>query len=123
SHARACSALRDPLEGRRRRRRAGQAKCIAGNSGAAPRMRARGIGLKTNWAAWSPDGDLVQEVEEQFARTIESYRIHPDLVSEHANHEESIRTGGYANRTLLELVQNAADALAGSSDADGDSAG
>jgi superfamily II DNA or RNA helicase len=79
--------------------------------------------LTTNLAAWSPDTDLVREVEEQFARTIESYRIHPDLVSEHANHEESIRTGGYANRTLLELVQNAADALAGSSDADGESAG
>lgn len=62
---------------------------------------------------WKPDTALLHEVEEQFARTIESYRIHPDLVSEHANHEESIRTGGYASRTLLELVQNAADALAG----------
>ncbi|MBD7981563.1 DEAD/DEAH box helicase [Oerskovia merdavium] len=67
---------------------------------------------------WEPDAALVREVEEQFARTIESYRIHPDLVSEHANHEESIRTGGYANRTLLELVQNAADALAGGGDVD-----
>lgn len=69
--------------------------------------------------SWEPDPSLVREVEEQFNRTIESYRIHPNLVSEHANHEESIRTGGYANRTLLELVQNAADALAG---ADGTSA-
>lgn len=73
--------------------------------------------------SWTPDATLVREVEAQFTRTIESYRIHPDLVSEHANHEESIRTGGYAGRTLLELVQNAADALAGSGDADGEDAG
>ncbi|HEY8720205.1 DEAD/DEAH box helicase [Pengzhenrongella sp.] len=73
--------------------------------------------------AWKPDATLVREVEEQFTRTIESYRIHPNLVSEHANHEESIRTGGYAVRTLLELVQNAADALAGSGHAHGEHAG
>lgn len=63
--------------------------------------------------SWEPDANLIEVLEAQFTKTIESYRIHPDLVSEHANHEESIRTGGYANRTLLELVQNAADALAG----------
>lgn len=73
--------------------------------------------------AWQPDPALVREIEEQFERTIESYRIHPDLVSEHANHEESIRTGGYAHRTLLELVQNAADALAGVGEAGSESAG
>lgn len=61
-----------------------------------------------------PDAALVGEVGDQFRRAIESYRIHPDLIAEHANLEESIRTGGYANRALLELVQNAADALAGS---------
>jgi superfamily II DNA or RNA helicase len=73
--------------------------------------------------SWEPDPSLVREVEIQFSRTIESYRIHPDLVSEHANHEESIRTGGYANRTLLELVQNAADALAGAADAGTENSG
>lgn len=73
--------------------------------------------------SWEPDAALVREVVEQFNRTIESYRVHPDLVSEHANHEESIRTGGYANRTLLELVQNAADALAGTQDANAGDAG
>lgn len=65
------------------------------------------------WPGWEPNAGLVGEVRRQFARAIDSYRIHPDLVSEHANHEESIRTGGYAGRTLLELVQNAADALGG----------
>ncbi|MDF0512389.1 DEAD/DEAH box helicase family protein [Agromyces sp. H3Y2-19a] len=72
---------------------------------------------------WEPDPSLVREVEDQFGRTIESYRIHANLVSEHANHEESIRTGGYANRTLLELVQNAADALAGAEDTGAANAG
>ncbi|GAA3530821.1 hypothetical protein GCM10022234_30010 [Aeromicrobium panaciterrae] len=65
---------------------------------------------------WSADKGLVKEVQTQFERAIESYRVHPDLIAEHANHEESIRTGGYATRTLLELVQNAADAIAGSED-------
>ena len=69
--------------------------------------------VASEWAGWTPDAGLTEEVKEQFGRTIESYRIQPDLVSENANLEESIRTGGYANRTLLELVQNAADALAG----------
>lgn len=68
------------------------------------------------WADWKPDVGLMKEVEQQFERAVESYKIHPDLVSEHANLEESIRTGGYASRTLLELVQNAADALAGAED-------
>lgn len=79
--------------------------------------------MRIDRTSWEPDPSLVREVEEQFSRTIESYRIHPDLVSEHANHEESIRTGGYANRTLLELVQNAADALAGADEARNEHAG
>ncbi|MEU7433714.1 DEAD/DEAH box helicase family protein [Streptomyces sioyaensis] len=72
---------------------------------------------------WTPDARLVREVEDQFDRAIASYRANPHLISEHANHEESIRVGGYANRTLLELVQNAADAMAGVSDEQGEFAG
>ena len=62
---------------------------------------------------WKPDPTLIREVQDQFDRAIASYKADPKLVTEHANLEESIRTGGYANRTLLELVQNAADAMAG----------
>lgn len=62
---------------------------------------------------WVPDATLTKEIEDQFQRAIASYRADPKLVIEHANLEESIRTGGYASRTLLELVQNAADAMAG----------
>ncbi|WP_062378863.1 sacsin N-terminal ATP-binding-like domain-containing protein [Demequina pelophila] len=64
-------------------------------------------------AAWEPDLGLSDEIEAQFGRAIAAYRANPNLITEHARHEESIRTGGYANRTLLELVQNAADAMAG----------
>ena len=63
---------------------------------------------------WVADSTLAEEISEQFESAIAAYRAKPTLVTEHANHEESIRTGGYANRTLLELVQNAADAMAGS---------
>lgn len=63
--------------------------------------------------SWIPDAHLVREVKDQFRRAVDSYRIQPNLIDEHANLEESIRTGGYANRTLLELVQNAADAIVG----------
>lgn len=63
--------------------------------------------------SWQPDSTLVSEVEQQFESALAAYAAKPTLITEHANHEESIRTGGYANRTLLELVQNAADAMAG----------
>lgn len=66
--------------------------------------------------SWTPDPVLAREVEDQFARAIDSYRIQPNLIAEHANLEGSIRTGGYAHRTLLELVQNAADAIVGADD-------
>ncbi|MFD3615111.1 sacsin N-terminal ATP-binding-like domain-containing protein [Streptomyces sp. NPDC058676] len=67
-------------------------------------------------AHWVPDAGLVREVDDLFRRAIDSYRANPNLITEHANHEESIRVGGYSNRTLLELVQNAADAMAGTAE-------
>jgi len=69
--------------------------------------------------SWVPDSSLVAEIDNQFVSAVAAYSAKPTLITEHANHEESIRTGGYANRTLLELVQNAADAMAGTT---GDSA-
>ncbi len=65
---------------------------------------------------WRPDVELAREVQDQFAAQIAACEQQPRLIEEQANHEESIRTGGYAHRTLLELVQNAADALAGADD-------
>lgn len=71
---------------------------------------------------WVPDAELTAELEDLFRRAIDSYRANPNLIPEHANHEDSIRVGGYSNRTLLELVQNAADAMSGA-DGDGEGAG
>ena len=69
--------------------------------------------METSRHSWDPDPGLAREVELQFDRAIASYAANSHLISEHANHEESIRVGGYSNRTLLELVQNAADAMSG----------
>ena len=71
--------------------------------------------------AWRADPKLVRVLESQYQETLEAYRAKPDFLSEHAGQEESIRTGGYANRTLLELVQNAADALSSAPDGSDDS--
>ncbi|MEU2766675.1 DEAD/DEAH box helicase family protein [Streptomyces diastaticus] len=69
--------------------------------------------MATNRAGWIPDERLVREVDDLFERATNSYRANSHLIAEHANQEESIRVGGYSNRTLLELVQNAADAMSG----------
>ena len=69
--------------------------------------------MVTDRIEWVTDERLAGEVDDIFARAIASYRANPHLITEHANHEESIRVGGYSNRTLLELVQNAADAMSG----------
>lgn len=69
--------------------------------------------MTINQQAWTPDPVLTQEINDEFRQAIESYRANPKLITEHANHEEQIKVGGYANRALLELVQNAADAMAG----------
>lgn len=72
-----------------------------------------GTGMSKTTEAWRPDAVLAQEIETQFSSAIAAYSAKPTLITEHANHEESIRTGGYSSRTLLELVQNAADAMTG----------
>lgn len=73
--------------------------------------------------SWTADALLAQEVADRFDSAIAAYKVNPNLISEHANHEESIRVGAYATRTLLELVQNAADAMSGASGNPGMAAG
>jgi len=68
---------------------------------------------ETSWSGWNPDPGLMEEVREQFTRATSSYQANPHLIAEHVGLEDSIRVGGYANRSLLELVQNAADAMSG----------
>lgn len=64
------------------------------------------------WAG--PSGPIGTHISEDTKKTLEAYHVQPDLILEHANHEEDTARGGYAYRQLFELVQNSADALAGS---------
>ncbi|MER7457505.1 DEAD/DEAH box helicase family protein [Micromonospora sp. NPDC126480] len=50
-------------------------------------------------------------VEEQSQRVLETYRIDPGLIQEHANGERRINQGGYGERQVYELVQNGADEM------------
>ncbi|MFE6491977.1 DEAD/DEAH box helicase [Streptomyces sp. NPDC057748] len=55
---------------------------------------------------------VVQTVLEQSSRVLQTYAVDPGLVAEHANGERRITQGGYGDRQLFELVQNAADEMA-----------
>lgn len=55
---------------------------------------------------------VIKTVVEQSARVLETYRVDPGLIPEHANGERRITQGGYGDRQLFELVQNAADEIA-----------
>lgn len=65
---------------------------------------------QADWAG--PNGEIGSYIRAEYEKSLESYRIQPNLVAEHANAEEDTARGGYANRQLFELVQNSADALA-----------
>ena len=61
-----------------------------------------------------PDFDttpVLEAVHELSALALRTYRVNPGLVEEHANGERRITQGGYGDRQLFELVQNAADEL------------
>ncbi|MGW0571205.1 DEAD/DEAH box helicase [Streptomyces tauricus] len=55
---------------------------------------------------------VIQTVIEQSSRVLKTYAVDPGLVAEHANGERRIIQGGYGDRQLFELVQNAADEIA-----------
>ena len=58
-----------------------------------------------------PDGPLGGFIDQQTRKTLNAYREHPHLVTEHSNQEYDTAHGGYTHRQLFELVQNSADAL------------
>ena len=60
-----------------------------------------------------PDGPLGRFIREESSNTLRAYANQPNLVTEHANSEDALARGGYADRQLLELIQNSTDALAG----------
>ncbi|MFJ4691972.1 DEAD/DEAH box helicase [Streptomyces sp. NPDC088766] len=60
----------------------------------------------------STASSVVHTVLEQSARVLQTYEVDPGLIPEHANSERRITQGGYGDRQLFELVQNAADEIA-----------
>ena len=60
--------------------------------------------------AWQPDPSLTGWLRSHRQNALDAYKANPLLVGEHGRQEDSFRTGGYADRQVLELVQNAADA-------------
>ncbi|MEU7877110.1 DEAD/DEAH box helicase [Microbispora bryophytorum] len=59
----------------------------------------------------SEEPSVLRVVLEQTARVLETYKIDPGLIQEHANGERRISEGGYGDRQIYELVQNGADEL------------
>ena len=60
-----------------------------------------------------PEGAIGRYVREESDRTLRSYAAQPTLVVEHANLEDDTAGGGYADRQIVELIQNGSDALSG----------
>ncbi|MEV0631524.1 DEAD/DEAH box helicase [Nonomuraea wenchangensis] len=59
----------------------------------------------------SGNPSVIEIVLKQTARVLETYKIDPGLIQEHANGERRIKEGGYGDRQVYELVQNGADEL------------
>lgn len=64
--------------------------------------------VPTDWT--TPDPVLISWLADHREAALGSYRANPLLIPEQGHQEDSFRTGGYAARQVLELVQNAADA-------------
>ena len=72
----------------------------------------RGEWARYDWAP--PTGYIGAYIAQETRKTLDAYRSQPNLVVEHAHHEEDTTRGGYARRQLFELIQNGADALSDS---------
>lgn len=78
-------------------------------------------GDKGQWP-WNPEAELVSLVRERFEKRLENYKNMADEVREHHGNEVKVLAGGYTYRQVLELVQNAADAILEHSGATGSEA-
>ena len=71
-------------------------------------------GVERSKPDWSgAQGAVGEYILAESEKTLAAYSSQPNLVLEHANHEEDTARGGYATRQLFELIQNGADALSG----------
>ena len=78
------------------------------------RINESGTGDWSQYEWAPPTGYIGEYIAQETGRTLEAYRIQPNLVARDANHEEDTARGGYARRQLFELIQNGADALSNS---------
>lgn len=62
-----------------------------------------------SWQA--ADGELEKQINERQRITIEHYSRDPDLLAEHVGMEDNFEGGGYGERQVQELLQNAVDQL------------
>jgi superfamily II DNA or RNA helicase len=61
---------------------------------------------------WSASDAAIRDyVEERQGVALRTYEVNPDLLEEHVRQEDSFRIGGYGERQISELLQNAVDAL------------
>ena len=77
-------------------------------------MRADGTKQEGSMSAipWAgPDSPLSQFIANDFENRLIAYQAKPDDITEHAKIEAQVNEGGYAERQLLELVQNARDSI------------
>ncbi|WP_316166791.1 MULTISPECIES: DEAD/DEAH box helicase [unclassified Bradyrhizobium] len=63
----------------------------------------------TGWPP--PDPSLVSYIEADRDKTLQVYRIKPELIREHFGTEQSVLSSGYRYRQVFEVVQNGADAI------------
>jgi superfamily II DNA or RNA helicase len=63
----------------------------------------------SKWGA--PSKDLERLVSSQLPTALENYKRDRPLFREHVGLEAAFRTGGYSDRQLTELIQNASDAI------------
>jgi hypothetical protein len=81
-------------------------------------MLQRGKPRRPKSALWPPpDPSLVAYVQSDRDNTLKVYRIKPALIREHFGTEQSVLSSGYSYRQILEVIQNAADAILEAADA------
>jgi hypothetical protein len=73
------------------------------------RLRLRGGAAASG--RWRAQPSLIAFVRERFERRLANYENIPDEVRDHYETEIEALAGGYTYRQVLELVQNAADAI------------
>lgn len=71
-----------------------------------------GVECVSNTGAWGPaDPELQAQVRERQRITIANYTNDPALLEEHVGMEDNFQAGGYGERQVEELLQNAIDQL------------